>query len=386
MNLSRIIYDMLPRIVQDRITFLIMKSGKIVKTPLFKELLGSLIYFGGEKEEIDFALNQIKRHRNLPAQVFIDLGDRLEAKARAHELSSRNQEACLSYHKASTYYITAGWFSTDLSEIKNFHKKSIPCYNSFRRLHQPPIEKIKLPFPRGSLYGFFRTPNRGEPPFPVVLFVQGSYGVKEFNYNFENAALMNGLAVFNFDPCGWGESGLTGNKFRGSEDYQKSLATVIDYLEKQDNINSKAIACFGIGYGGGLSHFAHGLEQRIRVSAGIGGSFKETLEPHRLITDIEIRRKLVYTGLINREQYDRWTEKLDYNKFIRQTRGPALIVHGSKDRIVPLSQAKNMHESIPKSDLWIRDDGHLCNNGLKSQLAEDIFHWISFKLQDINKH
>jgi fermentation-respiration switch protein FrsA (DUF1100 family) len=381
MSLSKRIFASLPVSIQEGLLKRAMKSGKILKMPVFKMFIDSLVYYGADRKEIEKTISKTGKKGNLPHQCFIELGDALEAKARGHELSGRNQEACLYYHRASIYYLTSQLFIFTVDDIEPIYRKAIACHDSFRRLNKQGTEKVELSFLVGKLYGFYRVPKTGKPPYPVIIFLQGNNGAKEFNYRLENAALMNGLAVFDFDPCGWGESGLSGNKFRGNEDYQRSISLVIDYLQGREEINPSSIACFGLGFGGGLAHFAHGLDQRVRVSAGIGGPFYDLNRIRKYKPDFQVRRELVYTGLDTKEQLQQWTHDLDYQRYIRQTRGASLIVHGTKDELVPLNHARAMHRAIPGSDLWVREgDDHLCTKGLMSNLAEDIFHWISIKL------
>lgn len=381
MNLLKKIYVALPAKVQDSLLERMIKTGKVFQAPVFKMLLHSFEFFGGDLEELRESFTiPANRYRSL-IEICRELGDRTRDRAAVAEQQGDIREATEFYHRASVYYLLGDWFTYDPNEIRKNYTLMRPCYDKFRALCNPPIVKVEIPFDIGAVFGYYRIPS-SDGPFPAIVMVQGNDEVKEFNVKFEIMALERGMATLNIDPPGWGESGLTGNRFDSAETYGKAIRLAVDFLQSRKEIQPDAIGVFGVSFGGMLAPFAAGLEPRLRAVGGIGGPIIDINRLRRSVPAAQASRAYIYTGTKNLRELEAWTTRIDFKKIVSKVECPVLIVHGEKDELVdPLNAYEIINLVKGRKELRIIPKGdHMCTHALESDVGPYIFDWLARNL------
>lgn len=382
MNLLKKLYVALPAKAQDRLLERMIKTGKVFQAPVFKMLLHSFEFFGGDLDELRESFTAPSNRGRSLIEICRELGDRTRDCAAVAKQQGDVGEARELYHRAAVYYLLGDWFTYDPKEIKTNYSLMLPCYDNFRELCTPPIERLEIPFDVGSVFGYFRVPSSGDGPFPAVVMVQGNDEVKEFNVKFENMALERGMATLNIDPPGWGESGLSGNHFDSAATYGRAMSLAIDFLQSRKEIRPDAIGVFGVSFGGMLAPFAAGLEPRFRAVAGMGGPILDINRLRRGVPAAQANRAYIYTGTQNLRELEAWTNRIDFKKIVSQVECPVLIVHGEKDELVDLANAREIINLVKgKKELRIVPNGdHMCTHALESDVGPYIFDWLSRNL------
>ncbi len=387
MSLFKELYVKLPVKIQDYILERMIKTGWVFQTPVFKMLLHSFRFFGGDLDELRQAFTAPSNRRKSLVAICRGLGERTCHQAAEAERQGHTDPAQELYHRAAVYYLLGDWYTYDLAEITKNYSLMRPCYDKFRQLCSPPIEKVALPFEIGSIYGYYRRPSNGRRNFPAIVMVQGNDEVKEFNYQFETMALERGVATFNIDPPGWGESGLSGNRFSSAAVYRKALQLAVDFLQSREEIWPDAVGVFGVSFGGLLAPFAAGLEPRLAAVAGMGGPIIDINRVRRNIPAAQAKRAYIYTGTRNLKELMAWTDRIDFKGIISEVKCPVLIVHGEKDELLDPAHAREITRLLKgKKELRIVPNGdHMCTHVLESDVGPYMFDWLARELTQGHK-
>lgn len=382
MNLIKSIFVKLPSKAQDWVLERLIKTGKVFQAPVFQMLLYSFRFFGGDLDELRLAFTAPGNRRLSLVDICRDLGERTRLRASEAERCGNTNEARTLYHRAAIYFLLGDWYTCDPLEIRKNYRLMLPSYDRFRQLCDPPIEKVEIPFATGSIFGYYRLPPSGMAPFPAVVMVQGNDEVKEFNYRFENMALERGIAILNIDPPGWGESGLSGNRFDSAASYQKAMNLAVDFLQSRPEITPEAVGVFGVSFGGLLAPFAAGLEPRFAAVVGMGGPMIDLNRVRRSIPMAQARRAYLYTGARNRQELEAWTDSINFEAVLQKVQCPVLIVHGENDELVDVTHAREIVRFVKgKKELKIIPNGdHMCTHALENEVGPYMFDWLAHHL------
>ena len=98
----------------------------------------------------------------------------------------------------------------------------------------------------------------------------GLDSAKEEMNAYEASFLERGLATLAFDGPGQGEGEYD---FTIRHDYEAPVGAVIDWLETRGDIDTKALAIWGVSLGGYYAARAAALEPRIKAAVTLSGPF-----------------------------------------------------------------------------------------------------------------
>lgn len=167
---------------------------------------------------------------------------------------------------------------------------------------------------------------------PIVImchgFGSGKAGVS--NTDLSARLIKVGLSVFNVDFTGCGES-------EGSENDRTPLQGIDDLESAVRDLDRKDFALYGSSYGGWLSIvFASrnpvlALGLKCPVSSWIAENLPRAKDNAYIAEEIP--------GLEQVEGYDLY-------KMAENIKSPTLIVHGSEDEVVPLSQSQKLLKAL----------------------------------------
>ena len=362
----------------------LMKSGQAFDFPTSKLLLDTMRFCGLD-------LDVLKSFLTNPAHADIRVMEILRKLSTHFEKFASDAEACGDVETAKKRYLNAiiscvfaNWLSYDYNDTKINYEMMLPCCDKFRMLSTPPIEKLVFPCYKGSVFAYLSFPDPAKfiLPYPVILIVQGNDEVKEMNVPFEKMAHERGFAVLNIDPPGWGESYLSGNVFKNVDVYKSAIVNAINYVEKRPELERERIASFGVSFGGLLTHFAAGLDHRIKASAGMGAPFMDNRKMREGLPDAQKKRTYLLTGTNSENELMAWSEQFDVIRHLKDVLHPALIVHGQEDNLVPAENAQAIADCITgKTTVKVIPGGdHMCMHSLESTVGPMMFDWLKEQL------
>jgi pimeloyl-ACP methyl ester carboxylesterase len=335
-------------------------------------------------EELRLAFTARVNRKLSLIEICRELGKKTSDRAATAAQCRNVAETRVLYHRAAIYYLVGDWYTSDPVEIKKNCSLMLPCYDRFRHLSAPPIEKVEISYDIGSIFDYLRLPAVGKDPFPAIVIVQGNDEVEEFNARFESMALARGLATLSIDPPGWGESGLSGNRFRSVDSYRKAMNHAVDFLQSRAEISPHAIGIFGVSFGGLLAPFAAGLEPRFAAVAGMGGPSIDVKCLWRSITAVQVSRAYLYSETRTLKELEAWTDRINFVEILSRVRCPVLIVHGEKDKLIGVDHAREIirHVQGDKELKIVLNGDHMCTHALESIVGPYIFDWLARTLTE----
>lgn len=385
MSVAETVLRKLPDQTRGRLASWYMRTGLYLREPAYRMLFRTFEFMGGDPFELRKALSEARDVGQSLIDSLRALGGEIGHLARIVDETGEAEVARDLYFRAALYYLAADWFTYDHEDSVWNYALALPCFDRFRALAKPPIEKIEFPYRVGSISAHFRVPYGRRDPFPVVVIIQGNDTVKECMVSFEDFAVTRGIATLTVDPPGWGESGLSGNRFRSLDDLKQCSQLAVDFLQQRGDIRPEAIGVFGVSFGGLLAACCAGLEPRFAAVAGIGGPFIGLSEIWHGLPAAQARRACRYTGLTNPEELERWRDQLEVEAraILPQVRCPALVVHGSDDRLVPPRNARALAAEVSgEAEVRLVEGGdHLCTQFLFNWVADFVFDWFTTRLE-----
>jgi fermentation-respiration switch protein FrsA (DUF1100 family) len=213
------------------------------------------------------------------------------------------------------------------------HISSIPAFPdntlNFNRLwiqsEQGPVEGWLF---RGK--GANGTHHRGA----AVLMAHGNRELIDYYRNRAEAYQRLGVTVLLGEYRGYGRSAGTPSRVRIASDFM----VFYDYLTSQPMVDPQKVVLHGRSLGGAvISELS-----RHRTAAGI--------IVESTFTSIKAMAHGAPDFLLV-DRYDTLDALLDYS-------GPILIIHGTRDNVVPVAHALEMKKRIPRAELRLYDFGH----------------------------
>lgn len=201
------------------------------------------------------------------------------------------------------------------------------------------VEQVWLTMPDGvHVEGWFqlgegRTP---ESPGPAVMYFHGNGDLIDKRWNNSRAYLAAGISFLIVEYRGYGRVG-------GSPSQEAIIADAVrfhDWLAARPEVDEQRIIYQGLSIGGGV---AVGLAAQRKPAALI-------LEATFTSVGVLVSRYLLPSFLCKHPfQNDEVIATLDV---------PILIIHGRRDRMIPVEHGRRLHQLAPNSVLVELDCGH----------------------------
>jgi hypothetical protein len=249
-------------------------------------------------------------------------------------------------------------------------------------VRNPGDTEIRVPARGFSLAASVTTPLDHRPPpdgWPAVLLVPGT-GLVDRDENLNGIPIFGQLAaqladagylVVRYDKRGVGQSGGRPES-AGLEQYSDDVRTMVEYLERRNDVNDDKIIVIGHGEGGWIALLAAARENEIDALALLG-------VPGTSGTDLILEQQKTRPGYLNSEDPERnrqvalqtqiieavlgegtWDNipenlrlradtrwfrsflEFDLNEVVRRTRQPILIIHGDADQQIPIHHSDHL--------------------------------------------
>jgi pimeloyl-ACP methyl ester carboxylesterase len=376
MSWSKKLITLLPDSWQDRILARVIASNRWNRVPTFHMLFESYVLLGADREDL--------------LQVFVaasDLGASLyhhsrrvsrQREAIADQLSG--SKARLDYQKALMLYFLADWVAFEEERVAENYHDLLRVSQKIDGLAERTTEKVIFPWSEGHIAARFRVPDASEPPaegYPVVMLAQGNDTVKETLLYIEDELLDHGFAVLNVDQAGWGESRLSGNRYRSLDDARALADQCISFFDRNPLTDVTKAVVLGFSGGGTWAAMTAGTDSRFGWLVAIGGAIYNLDKSIRWLPAMQKRQVMKHWGC-KESEIEGILRNMALNDLLPNITARCLLVHGEKDTLVPVATIHKAAELItgPVDVRIVPGGDHMCSATLKEKQIPEVVAWL----------
>ncbi len=302
------------------------------------------------------------------AAAFMGVADRYMNEAKSLERTDPTR-ANADYIRAWRLYSFGRWPIPASPGKQRCYEKAIEAFRAHAKFWDPPMEIVRIPFEGKEIIGYLRLPKNASGPVPLVLAVNGLDSRKEDLAESFSAILPFGVGYLAVDGPGTGQ-----NPIKVSENAERVLSRVLDYIATRPEIDKDRVAMHGVSWG---AYWA--TKMAIVERARLKGASAQSPP-----TDKFFQKDFLMNSLIGNREYlfdqvpalmaifdnvktvDEMAEVLPKMSLVRQgllgkPMAPMLVLAGVKDTQVPISDIYLLLDSgdVPKT-AWINPaGGHL---------------------------
>ena len=223
---------------------------------------------------------------------------------------------------------------------------------------------------------------KGEGPHPVLIDIHGGPEAQAIPYfNPISQYYVNEMGVAIIEPnvrgsAGYGKSYLLLDNGYNRENSVKDIGKLLDWIDKQPDLDSKSVAVTGGSYGGYMvlsSMFNY--NDRIKCGVDIVGisnfvTFLENTQDYRR----DLRR--VEYGDERDPEMNKFLSSISPTINAHKITKPLFVVQGFNDPRVPYTEAEQIVDIVRKNDgevwyLLAKDEGH----GFRKKTNRDFYIW-----------
>jgi esterase FrsA len=199
---------------------------------------------GLDPADVKEAFNSIRtRDKDEWAAAFMGVADRYMNEAKSLEKTD-SAKANADYIRAWRLYSFGRWPIPASPGKQRSYEKAIDAFRAHALLWDPPLEIVKIPFEGKEIIGYLRLPKNANGPVPLVLAVNGLDSRKEDLSESFSAILPFGIGFLAVDGPGTGQSPI-----KVSENAERMLSRVLDYIATRPEIDKKRVAMHGVSWG-----------------------------------------------------------------------------------------------------------------------------------------
>jgi esterase FrsA len=299
------------------------------------------------------------------AAGFMGVADRYMNEAKSLEKIDP-VKANADYIRAWRLYSFGRWPIPASAGKQRSYEKAIEAFLAHARFWDPPLEIVRIPFEGKEIIGYLRLPKNTSGPVPLVLAVNGLDSRKEDLSESFSAILPFGIGFLAVDGPGTGQ-----NPIKVSENAERMLSRVLDYIATRPEIDKNRVAMHGVSWG---AYWA--TKMAIVERARLKGASAQSPP-----TDTFFQKDFLMNHLIGNREYlfdqvpalmaifdnvktvDEMAEVLPKISLVKQgllgkPMAPMLILAGVKDTQVPISDVYLLLDKgdVPKT-AWINPQG-----------------------------
>jgi esterase FrsA len=177
------------------------------------------------------------------AAGFMRVADRYMNEAKSLEKTDP-AKANADYIRAWRLYSFGRWPIPASPGKQRSYEKAIAAFLAHARFWDPPLEIVRIPFEGKEIIGYLRLPKNANGPVPLVLAVNGLDSRKEDLAESFGAILPFGVGYLAVDGPGTGQ-----NPIKVSENADRMLSRVLDYIATRPEIDKNRVAIHGVSWG-----------------------------------------------------------------------------------------------------------------------------------------
>jgi pimeloyl-ACP methyl ester carboxylesterase len=200
---------------------------------------------GLDPSDVREALASIKtRDKDEWAAGFMSVADRYMIEAKAIEFKDP-VAANADYIRAWRLYSFGRWPIPASPGKQRAYAKAIEAFLAHARFWDPPLEVVHIPFEGSEIIAYLRLPkNARQQPAPLVMAVNGLDSRKEDLSESFSAIMPYGVGFLAVDGPGTGQAPI-----KVSENAERMLSRVLDYLATRPEVDKNRIAVHGVSWG-----------------------------------------------------------------------------------------------------------------------------------------
>ena len=284
-------------------------------------------------------------------------GDRLLAEGRIFDASA-------------AWYVGQRLLLTDSALKRRLYQQSRELYVASAGTN---LEQIRVDVPGGTVAGYLTIPERTPAPpagYPTVFMLPGVTSTKEELHVFAEPLIQRGWAVVRVDNPGYGET--TGTFTAAS---LRNITRVMDDVASDPRLNPNQFHLVAMSLGGHCAlHSSY--DSRAVSTTVIAAPFA----PHEYMHALPVSN---ITGVQRMLDVDTFNEtwniirSFDLTNVAERIAIPVSVIHGGRDRTVPVSEATRIASMIsgPASVTIYERDHHNCLEHFEDMMAVTL-EWL----------
>jgi len=249
------------------------------------------------------------------------------------------------------------------------YEKAMGAFLAHAKFWDPPLEIVRIPFEGKEIIGYLRLPKNANGPVPLVLAVNGLDSRKEDLAESFSAILPFGVGYLAVDGPGTGQ-----NPIKVSENSERVLSRVLDYIATRPEIDKNRVAMHGVSWGAYWATKMAIVERaRLKGASAQSPPTDRFFQKEFLMNDLLGNREYLFDQVPalmaifdNVKTVDEMAEVLPKMSLVKQgllgkPTAPMLILAGVKDTQVPIDDIYLLLNKgdVPKT-AWINPaGGHL---------------------------
>lgn len=302
------------------------------------------------------------------AAAFMGVADRYMNEAKSLEKTDPTK-ANADYIRAWRLYSFGRWPIPASPGKQKSYEKAIEAFLAHAKFWDPPLEIVKIPFEGKEIIGYLRLPKNAAGPVPLVLAVNGLDSRKEDLSESFGAILPYGVGFLAVDGPGTGQ-----NPIKVSENAERVLSRVLDYIATRPEIDKNRVAMHGVSWGAYWATKMAIVERaRLKGASAQSPPTDKFFQKDFLMNDLIGNREYLFDQVPalmaifdNVKTVDEMAEVLPKMSLVKQgllgkPMAPMLILAGVKDTQVPISDIYLLLDKgdVPKT-AWVNPmGGHL---------------------------
>lgn len=328
--------------------------------------VGQYPLIGLDAGDVKEALNSVHtKDKDEWAAAFMRVADRYMNEAKSLEKTDPTK-ANADYIRAWRLYSFGRWPIPASPGKERSYEKALEAFRAHAKFWDPPMEIVRIPFEGKELIGYLRLPKNVRGPVPLVLAVNGLDSRKEDLAESFSAILPFGVAYLAVDGPGTGQ-----NPIKVSENAERMLSRVLDYIATRPEIDKNRVAMHGVSWGAyWATKMAIVERERLKGCSAQSPPTDTFFQKDFLMNSLIGNREYLFDQVPalmaifdNVKTLDEMAEVLPKMSLVKQgllgkPMAPMLILAGVKDTQVPIS---DIYLLLSKGDVpktaWINPEG-----------------------------
>jgi fermentation-respiration switch protein FrsA (DUF1100 family) len=311
---------------------------------------------GGEIAEIEQVCAPLSAGRDSDVawlSAWSSMGNRLAAHARTEQAAGHDTTAAELWLRAANYLLIGErQVAIKSADSLAVYRDGLAAFGSGLALQRPAVEFVDIPFEDSAFPALFIP--AASTDAPCVIHFDGLDVMKEIIYLLHRRQLDDHrVAMLICDHPGVGEA-LRLRGLHATFRTEEPASAAIDYLQSRGDVNLARTGIMALSMGGYYAPRAAAREPRLNFCAVWGASFSvRTAVEHCLAlgtgsVDLLNQLRLVFGVAPTEDVWDR-IDDCTLEPVIGDLTCPILILHGERDRQVPVSEAQLTYDRATAS-------------------------------------
>jgi pimeloyl-ACP methyl ester carboxylesterase len=328
--------------------------------------VGQYPLLGLDPADVRQALTSVHtRDKDEWAAAFMAVADRYLSEG--EKLAATDPEkANADYLRAWRLYSFGRWPVPTSPGKQRSYEKALAAFRAHTRFLDPPLQIVRIPFESKEIIGYMRLPKNATGEVPMVIAINGLDSRKEDLSESFAAILPFGIGFLAVDGPGTGESPI-----KVTENAERMLSRVIDYLEDRPEVDKNRLAVHGVSWG---AYWATKLAvvERSRIKGASAQSpptdefFQRDFLMHSLLGNREYLFDQVpalmniFDGVHDLDSLSANLEKMSLvaQGVLDRPAAPMLVLAGVKDTQVPIADIYLLlSKGVTPKTAWINPQG-----------------------------